>query len=106
MTADLLDLIEARERRDHGLSLVEESEPSAWQRDALLAITGLAMSGREFSSDVVCQMVGRRPLHCNAVGALMKRAVVSLDLECVGRVQSGRRDARARWLPLYRKRQQ
>jgi hypothetical protein len=97
---DLLTLMQARQRRDDGIALVEDSESSRWQQHAIAVIAELAQDSHPFTSDDVCDVVGR-PTHPAAVGALMMRAVRSGRLERVGAVQSTRVLARGRWLPAY-----
>lgn len=98
---DLLDIIEAQERRDHGHARVLSAEPWLWTQAAEGAIADLAASGRPFTSDDVCAIVGR-PLHGNAVGAVFRRAVASGALRrAEGMQQSERPAARERWLARY-----
>jgi hypothetical protein len=100
-TRDLFTIAEARQLRDDGLQLVESSEPQRWQREAEKAIANLAALNVQFSSDDVCEIVGRPERPC-AVGAVLMRAVRSGKLVRVGEVQSQRPAARARWLSTYK----
>lgn len=97
---DLIDIIEARSRRDTGMALASESEMTGWTEAADRAIRELIREGVPFSSDAVCERVGR-PYHPAAVGSVFMRAVRSGRLEEVGRVQSTRVEARGRKIPVY-----
>lgn len=98
---DLLDLIEARQRRDDGIALVDASEPTAWSRAAEQAIAEFAHAGAPFCAEDVREVVGD-PRHPNALGSVFMRAVRSGSLEQVGHVQCVRKQARGRWQPQYR----
>lgn len=97
-----IDLFTARRLRDDGMAKVAAAEPDEWTRDADRILRQLLDAGLVFTSDDLCQLVGRRPSRPNACGAFFHRAVKSGRLAIVGRSQSQRPQARGRWLVEYR----
>lgn len=96
------DLETGRALRDAGAAQVEANTPDDWNAAADHAIGWLARSGREFTVDDVRARVGPPPGHPNAMGARFLAARRAGLIAEVGYARSGRADAHARRVMVYR----
>ncbi len=98
----LLDDLDGRQRRDAGAHLAEQSAHTSWRLAAEHTIGQLAAAGFDFTADDVTGVVGAAPGHKSALGALFLAAARRGEIVPVGYRQSGRVEARARALRVWR----
>lgn len=98
----LLDELDGRQRRDAGAALAGDSVHTSWRLAAEHTIGQLAAAGFNFCADDVTGVVGAAPGHRNALGGLLLAAARRGDIVPVGYRQSGRVEARARALRVWR----
>ncbi len=95
-------LFDALASRDHGAQLAADSVHTSWRLAAEAVIRRLAARGGVFTSDDVCEIVGRPPGHGNAVGGLFIAASRRGEIQPAGYRPSQRPEAHARILRCWR----